>query len=180
MNTKIILTIFIAFIMITSVIGFIWSGYSSNDIDYEIFEYGNYNFKKISGKYVLDLEGKEYIFDNTPYELNDVSFENFNIESDKYYILFDSKEKDVNMEYSIQKLYLVLNSLGIKVQLACSTEEGCDSILPIKNCEDYAFYFRKADNAKLYKDNNCVVIEGDNYDISREVDKIDLLLLKII
>ena len=66
--------------------------------------------------------------------------EDFNLESNKYYIIFNPNEKDLNLEYPIQKLYLVLNSLGVNVQLACSVEEGCENI-PIKDCNDYSFYF---------------------------------------
>ena len=179
MNNKIILTLFISFIMISSVIGFVWTS-SSDTVTYETIEYQNYNFNKINDKYILELNGNEYVFDNTPYELSDIDASNVIIESSKYYILFDPEDKDLNLEYSIQKLYLVLNSLGVNVQLACSKEEGCDSTLPIKTCDDYSFYFKKSINAKIYKENRCVVIEGSNLDISKEVDKINLFLLKVI
>jgi len=133
MDSKIICTLFIAFIMITSVIGFIWSSDSSEN-NFEVLEYKGHQFKNINGNYLLELNGNEYVFDNSPYEVGDIDIGNFNLESDKYYILFTPNEKDLNMEYAIQKLYLVLNSLGVKVQLACSTEEGCDPSLPIKSC----------------------------------------------
>ena len=178
MNSKIILTIFIAFIMVTSVIGFIWSSGSTED-NFEILEYNNHEFKNVNGKYLLDINSNEYIFDNSPYDLGDINLDNFNLESNKYYILFDPSDKDLNMEYSIQKLYLVLSSLGINVQLACSKEEGCDNNLPIKTCEDYSFYFKKSTNTKIYKDNLCLVIEGNNEGMSKAIDKINLRLLNI-
>jgi hypothetical protein len=178
MNSKIILTLFIAFIMITSVIGFIWSSSPSEDSS-NVLDYNNYEFRNVNGRYLLELNNHEYVFDNSPYEVSSVDFEDFNLESDKYYILFNPDEKDLNMEYSIQKLYLVLNSLGINVQLACSIEEGCDESLPIKNCDDHSFYFKKMSGAKVYKNNNCIVIEGDNDGISKAVDKIDMDLLNI-
>ena len=79
----------------------------------------------------------------------------------------------------MQKLYLVLRSLNVNVQLACSKEEGCDNNLPVKSCEEYSFYMNKGDNIKVHKDNKCVVIQGDNQGISRAVDKINLMLLKV-
>jgi len=150
------------------------------DNNSEVFEYGNYKFQRTDGRYVLELNGNQYIFDNTPYDLSDVNIENFNIESSKYYIIFNPDEKDLNLEYSIQKLYLVLRSFNVNIQLACSTEEGCDSNLPVKTCDDYAFYFKKSDGIKIYNDNKCVVIEGDNQGLSKGVDKINLILLKVI
>lgn len=178
MNGKIIITLFIAFIMITSVIGFIWSSDSSGD-NFEVLEYNNQQFKIANGKYLLDINGNEYVFDNSPYELNDFDFEQFNLESDKYYILFNPEEKDLNTEYSMQKLYLVLRSLNVNVQLACSKEEGCDNNLPVKNCDEYSFYLNNGDSTKVYKDNKCVVIQGNNQGISKAVDKINLMLLKV-
>ena len=178
MKTKIILTIFIAFIMITSVIGFIWTSGDSED-NSNFLEYNNYKFKNVNGRYLLDINSNEFVFDNSPYEVAEIHLEDFNIESDKYYILFNPEEKDLNMEYSIQKLYLVLKSLNVNIQLACSKEEGCDSNLPIKNCEDYSFYFKKSEDTKVYKENKCVVVEGDNQGISKAVDKINLKLLNI-
>ncbi len=178
MNGKIIFTLFIAFIMVTSVIGFIWSSDSSST-NYEILEYNNHQFKDINGKYVLEVNSNEYVFDNSPYELNNFDFEQFNLESDKYYILFNPEEKDLNMEYSMQKLFLVLRSLNVNVQLACSKEEGCDGNLPVKSCNEYSFYLIKDDSTKVYKDDKCVVIQGDNQGISKAVDKINLMLLKV-
>lgn len=179
MNSKIILTLFIAFIMITSVIGFIWSSDSSED-NFEVLEYNNYKFKNVNGKYLLEIDGNEYVFDNSPYEVSSVDFEDFSLGSNKYYIIFNPDEKDLNMEYSMQKLYLVLNSLGVDIQLACLIEEGCEEEdIPIKSCDDYAFYFKKSTGAKIYKDNNCVVIEGDNIGISKAVDRINMKLLNI-
>lgn len=178
MNSKIILTVFIAFIMITSVVGFIWN-YGSNEESYNALEYGNHEFKSINGKYLLDVNNNEYVFDNSPYEISNVNVNDVVLSSSKYYFIFNPEEKDLNMEYSIQKLYLVLNSLGVNVQLACSKEEGCGDNVPIKNCDNHAFYFKKGGEAKVYKENNCVIIEGDNEGISKAVDKINLKLLNI-
>ena len=76
-------------------------------------------------------------------------------------------------------MYLVLKSLNVNIQLACSKQEGCDNNLPIKDCNEYSFYFVKGADTKIYKDNKCVVIEGDNLGISKAVDKINLKLLKV-
>jgi len=178
MNSKIIITLFIAFIMITSVIGFMWSSDSEGE-SYEVLEYNNHEFKNINGRYLLELKDREFVFDTSPYNLNNIDFE-VNLESDKYYIIFNPKDKDGNLEYPIQKLYLVLNSLGVKVQLACSIEEGCDESLPIKDCSNSAFYFKRDSDAKLYKEDNCVVIQGDNKNINNYVDWINLNFLNII
>ena len=165
--------------MITSVIGFIWSS-DSSDSSSEILEYNGYQFNNVNGKYVLELDNQGFVFDNSPYDVSDINVDDLRIESDKYYIIFDPEDKDLNLEYSIQKLYSILSSLNINVQFACSKEEGCEGDFPIKNCENYAFYLKKKDNAKIYKDNNCLVVEGDNQEISRSVDKINLKLLKVV
>lgn len=179
MNSKIILTFFISFIMITSVIGFLYSS-DSVDNSFETLEYNNYEFKNINGKYLLEIDNNEYVFDNSPYDLNGIISEDFNLESDKYYILFNPSERNSNLEYSIQKLYLVLRSLGVNVQLACSIEEGCDETLPIKDCSNNAIFLKKEGEPKIYKEDNCIIVQGSSYkNIDEGVDKINLKLLGI-
>ena len=177
MNSKIILTLFIAFIMITSVIGFIWSS-GSGEETYEVIEYNGYEFKNINGRYLVEVNSNEYVFDNSPYDLEDLDAD-FSLESDKYYLLFNPSERDNNIDYFMQKLYLTLSYQGINVQLACDREEGCDPSLPIKSCDDYSFYLKKSENTKIYKENNCVVLEGDNVGLNMAVDKVNLVMLNV-
>ena len=43
----------------------------------------------------------------------------------------------------------------------------------------YNANFKKSEDTKVYKENKCVVVEGDNQGISKAVDKINLKLLNI-
>lgn len=176
MKTKVLLAIFIAIIMVSSILGII--SYSSDDVKVNTLDYNGKSFDLINGKFFLDIDGKNYVFDNSPYDLEDLNAD-FNLESDKYYLLFNPLEKDNNMEYFMQKLYLTLSLQGINVQLACDREEDCDYSLPIKNCDDYSFYFKRSENTKIYKENNCIVLEGDNVGLNRAVDKVNLRILNI-
>ena len=177
MKGKTLLAIFIAIIMVSSILGIVTlsdeDGYSN------VLKYHGNSFNYINGKYFLELDGSSYVFDNSPYELEDISFEDFVLESDKYYILFNPEDMDNNFEYFIQKLFLTLNSKGVNVQIACDREEGCDETFPIRSCEDYSFYLKKEENTKIYKDNNCIVLEGDNSGLNRAVDKVNLEILNI-
>jgi len=176
MKTKVLLAIFIAIIMVSSILGII--SYSSDDVTVSTLDYHGKSFSLINGKFFLEVNGNNYVFDNSPYDLEDLDAD-FSLESDKYYLLFNPSERDNNIDYFMQKLYLTLSYQGINVQLACDREEGCDPSLPIKSCDDYSFYLKKSENTKIYKENNCVVLEGDNVGLNMAVDKVNLVMLNV-
>ena len=119
------MAIFISILMVSSILGIIT--YSGSDSNSQSLDYYGTSFEVINGKYYLEFEGKNYLFDNSPYDLENVQAGDFALNSNKYYILFNPDERDNNMEYFIQKLYLTLNSRGYEVQLACDREENCDA-----------------------------------------------------
>jgi len=177
MKGKTLLAIFIAIIMVSSILGVMT--YSNDSSTASTLQYNGNSFDYINGKYFLELKGSNYVFDNSPYDLKDIPVENFVLESNKYYILFNPDERDSNMEYFMQKLFLTLNSKGINVQIACDREENCDETLPVKDCDDYSFYLKSGENTKIYKDNNCIVLEGDSSGLNKAVDRINLEILGI-
>ena len=175
--SKLLLPLFIISIMVFSVIGFMWGGNLEENNTNQKDEYG---LVKINNKWVLEQEGVQYTFDYHPNELTDIPIESFTLTSPKYYFIFDPEDKDNNLDYSISKLYFVLNQFNLQIFLACSKEENCNLDIPVKSCSDYSFYFKKGSEMKVYLIENCIIIEGDNQGLSKAVDKINYLLLGIM
>ncbi len=179
-KTQLFIVIFIIVIMISSVIGFVYTRPSSNNQDPNSFSYKNFKFNPTSnGGYQVDLNGKTFIFDNLPQDLININLPNFNLEGDKYYLIMNPIERDENLNYNLNKLGYTLNLLNIKPVLACINENGCKEDLPIKNCKNNAFYFKKNNLSKIYLQDKCIIIEGDNAEMSKSIDKINLKLAGI-
>jgi len=168
---------FIIFIMVFSVLGFMWGGSMDESTTITTDEY---NLIEYNNKWILEKEGIPYSFDYHPSELTDIQVDSFNINNPKYYIIFNPEEKDANLDYSFEKLYYTLNQFGVQVFLACSEEENCELDIPIKDCSEHSFYFKKAEETNVYLDENCIVIEGDNQGLSKAVDKLNYLFLGVI
>ena len=177
-KSNLILVIFIIIIMVSSVIGFIYSPSNNNDLNQNSIDYKGFNFQLTTdNRYVININGNNIIFDNNPSALEDINIPDFQITQDKIYLIFNPEERDDNLDYSMSKLYLTLQVKEIRPVLACSKEEGCANELPIKDCSSESFYFKKSNITNVYKDNNCIVLEGDNINLNKYVDKIDLLLI---
>ena len=163
--------------MVFSVIGFMWGGNNEESTPYMGDEYG---LIKTNNKWVLEKEGIQYVFDHHPNELKEIPVEYFNINNPKYYFIFDPEDKDANLDYSMGKLYYALKQLNLQIFLACSKEENCDLNIPIKNCSEPSFYFKKSEETKVYLDENCIMIEGNVQGLSMAVDKLNYLFLGVI
>ena len=180
-KSNLLLVIFIVFIMITSAIGFIYSPEDDNDLNQNLISYKGFNFERTTdNRFVTNINGNQVVFDNNPVSLDNFTLPNFQITQDKLYLIFNPGEKDNSLEYSMSKIAYILQIKGVRTILACSKEENCPEQLPIKDCSNEAFYFKKNNLTNIYKDNNCIVLQGDSININKYVDKIDLALIGAI
>ena len=85
-----------------------------------------------------------------------------------------------NLDIITSKLRLVLQSKSVIVVDACIAEEDCPEDLPIRSCENDGFYFKLDNEAKVYKEDNCYVLQGDLQELNKEVDKINYIILGVI
>ena len=177
-KSNLILVVFIVLIMISSVIGFIYSPQDNQTLNQNSISYKGFNFEQTTdNRYVVKINENQVIFDNNPNSLENIILPNIQITQDKIYLIFNPEEKDSNLDYSIAKLYYTLQIKDIRPVLACSKEENCPNEFPIKDCSNEAFYFKKSNITNIYKDSNCIVLQGDNVNINKYVDKIDLALI---
>ena len=177
-KSQLILVIFIVFIMITSAIGFVYvnpKDNNTNSFDYKGFKFYLTN----NAKYQVDVNNKQFIFDYLPNDLTNIEIPNFNLQNEKYYLLMNYTEKDSNLDYNLNKLGYSLNLISKRTNLACINEKECNQELPIKDCGDDAFYIKKNNINKVYLQDKCIIIQGDDIYISKVVDKINLKLVGI-
>lgn len=153
----IILTLFIAFIMITSVLGFVFSGDNNQDS----IDYNGYTFTRTDNGWASYIRDQYIYFTYSPNELQDVPFDVFPINSGKVYVAYNPNEMDIVLQNSIDKLRYTFSLNNIVAYPACSIEDGCPDI-PIVSCDSEfpVISFRKSNQDRIFTDENCIVLEG--------------------
>ena len=175
---QLILAIFIIIIMISSAIGFV---YTNDSNDTNTVNYNGFKFKLTENyNYIVDINGKQFIFDNLPNQLEDMELPEFSTLNTKYYLIINYSEKNGNIDYSINKLRYTLNLVNKKGILACANTEECNADLPVKDCTEDSFYLKKSSINKVYLMDKCVIIEGNDLELVRLTDKINMKLAGII
>ena len=93
--------------------------------------------------------------------------------------MYDFNESIENVALIASKLRQVLHSQGVIVVDACIKEDGCPDDMPIRDCSNEGFYFKLSENASVYKEDQCYVLEGNVQEINKEVDKINYIILGV-
>jgi len=164
--------------MISSAIGFV---YTNDSNDANTINYNGFKFKLTENyNYIVDIQGKQFIFDNLPSQVEDIKLPDFSILNSKYYLMINYSEKNGNIDYSVNKLRYTLNLVNKKGILACANMEECNADLPVKDCTEDSFYVKKSNFSKVYLQDKCVIIGGSDLELVRLTDKINMKLAGII
>jgi len=144
----------LVFLMILSTAGY--SLMSRNNNSNEVHDSG-IKFVREGGLWKTFVEDKFLWFQFLPSELENISIEG-------EYDLSDYLNKPLYFTSSNEAVSEIINNLGDGVQRyqeVCVDDECDDETLPIKTCMDNVIIFREGDKNRIYKDENCVYIEGD-------------------
>ncbi len=174
---KLFLPVFIAIILISSMVGFMWKG--KENTDYK--EYKGHNFNKVNDKWVTQIKGKQVIFDYSPEELENIILPPFNTNVNKIYLAVDPEQTDTNINYILQKITNTLLDIGIRPVLACTKDSPSCPDIPVVDCKntDIVIQVIKADKTTIFKQDNCIILEGDILQLNKGIDKLRLYLLGI-
>jgi len=172
---KILLPLFICFIMVTSILGYM-SSYSKEKIKYK-----EYKFSKIDNGYLTYVKGNKIILVNNPNELEDYDI-NINLNelnsAQKIYLSINPKD-NLFLGYLQNNIFPFLIP---RIVVSCYEDnEDCVN-LPLKDCKDATenikvILVKRSKNSKFYYKDNCLVIQGYQEDINKFVDKLTLELL---
>lgn len=164
-STKILLTVVTAFLMITSIIGFLGNSQNTEGIDYK-----GYTFTQTPQGWNVKVGEEKYTFYTNPYEA-----EKYNLSSDAVEMLKASKYIVATFDTSFDDLQALdiarfdlaneLDSgLGITV-FSGVAEENSTYPLPVITCDNATsmipvVYFKSSDRAMIKRDGFCVVLEA--------------------
>ena len=161
-TTQVILVSFIAFIMIASVIGFIWDGSQK-------IKYNGFSFENNGNSYTSVINKKQFSFNFLPQDVEYISIDNEIASriSDAVQIDTTSDINDTNKDiialaqYNINQV-LIENSIYLRQGFTANNTFN----LPIITCNDATanvpvLYFKTSGQNMISSENNCIIIEAE-------------------
>jgi hypothetical protein len=183
---RLVISLFIVFIMVSSVIGYMFGSGGA-----EKYEYNDHSFiKRNNNEWLLKYNGENLIFNLFPEQVEDIEV-NFDVsealggkaEIDTTFDPDDELAEAIALaQYTFSEVITKTSDSFVMVGM---TEEN-EFDLPIINCEDATdkvpvLYFKKSDSTSVELEDNCIIIEAKSaIDILAVKDRILYGLLGII
>lgn len=176
---RLILPIFLGFILIASTFGAIFYGFNNGQQGSQNVRYGDYVFVPGNGMWSLKIGNNELIFAYNPLQVESIEITPFPIEqfnsASKIYATYNPSG---NLSTSIAELSgNMIATFTLPTFRACTIDvPGCENY-PIKTCNDAAMtekvlLIEEAETFSTdYKD-NCYSIKGSDDEIAMAIDKI--------
>ncbi|MBU0628566.1 MAG: hypothetical protein KKC75_05220 [Nanoarchaeota archaeon] len=180
-----VLVIFITLIMVSSILGFI---YSSSDNTTQ-FKYNKIKFKRTNYGWSASINHKNFLFDYSPVDVEPIelspeisSFISNKPEIDSTSIINDTFAEEIALaEYNMN---LALNKMSIYLRSGFTANNTFN--LPIITCDDATYsipviYFMQSNETKITLQNNCIIAEArNNIDILRIKDRLLYSIVGVI
>jgi len=177
MKSKIFLSVFITFIMVSSILGYmIGNGDSS-------VKYQGYKFTQIDNGWVANINKEQIMISENPrnfeeIDMQDLEFSYLN-SMGKIYLALNPED---NLDQGLQLFSLnILSKLKVPIVRACIDDSEECSELPLKSCADansntFVLIIKRGVKLSSY-DNNCLTIQGNSEEVLKYLDKLTLNLL---
>ena len=177
---KIIIALFICFLMVTSIAGFIAISEEDNSFNQEKKYFKEREFVRENDRWTTDFNGNKISILINPELLREEAID-FNKlrQSEKVYVSLNPKN-DISLIGS--EINLFLQMLNKKLILSCYEDsEECKN-LPLRTCKDATslnnVILVKLNNQSKFEFNqNCLQIEGSEKEIATYVDSLIVSLL---
>lgn len=144
----------------------------------EKITYNNYKFTKQNNYWVSYINDQYLSFEYNPYELENVTLPNYNLNSDKLYIAYSPEQLTQEIQV-IQILNSWLNYFNTKPIMACYEEKNCPDI-PLIDCkEDNSIKLIYSNQTKSYMEDKCLVLQGTKEEQTKYIYKMVYSLLGV-
>lgn len=178
----IMVSLFIALILVTSIVGFIFGGTSET-----VSRYNGLKFTLTTNGWKTIYQGKTYLFSFAPRDVEDIALPdslNLNnlLEIDVTYE-FNSTYKE-NIAEAIFELSNIATKNNIYLRQGFTTNNSFN--IPIITCEDATpsvpvLYYKSSNQTNISQQNNCIIIEANNQNLFlAQTDRIAYKILGIM
>jgi hypothetical protein len=174
-KVKLVLPLFIAFILIMSVFGYVFGSFTADDSqEGDIIELGEYRFEQDpTGRWSVVVGGRTLELQFSPRELPSLDVDGFGLRSlEKIYLSVVPGENYLN---ALPDFYGAVKPVSA-VFLACVEDgESCED-LPLKTCEDAVdgvgvVLLSLSEEQSVTVDGFCYTVEGDAAYINMVLDR---------
>lgn len=163
--------IVLIFIMLLSTLGYSLSG-SSKDTEKKII-YQGIEFINQNGFWVTNVGNLKFIFKYNPQEVNsiegEVKYLNAYLDKPLYFL---SENSEASTE-----IYMNLDQVAQRTQLACLNQEDCKGDLPVKDCSNNFIIIEENNISEIIQNQSCVFIRGPKENLTKIADE---FLFKIL
>ncbi|PIO08814.1 hypothetical protein COU59_00160 [Candidatus Pacearchaeota archaeon CG10_big_fil_rev_8_21_14_0_10_34_12] len=168
-RNQMVVGIVLIFVMFFSVLGYGFQSVTDTGEDTsssgEKITYNGFTFTKQNNFWILNNDGKNFIFRTNPNEVPAINSIVNNIESYKgkpLYIYSENPEQESEIRTN-------LASYVLRVQAACPENKACSEDIPSKTCEDNFIIIEEGDE-KIVQNENCVYITSKKEDLTGMAD----------
>ena len=161
-----IIGVILIFVLLSSILGYAFqnkSDESGNTITYNGFEFTE------QGDYWI-LNEENFIFSYNPEEVETVEGNVLELEEyydNPLYIFSENDKAELEIYYNLY----YYNQIVQRIQEGCPEDEICEKDIPTKTCEDNFIIIRESNSSRIYTQDNCVIIEGDQEDLVKLTDE---------
>jgi len=161
-------------IMVGSTFGIIVNSFGDNQKASKI-EYNGYEFVERNDFWITKMGNYQFMFRYNPTQVEKIDAQVRYVNSYYGVPVYISSEDYV----SEVEIYRNLANIVQRFQGACLTEEDCPENWPIKDCSNNFIIIKKANESRIYQDENCVFIEGKEENLTQMTDEFLFLILDI-
>jgi hypothetical protein len=161
-HTIIYITIFIALIMILSVVGFLWSGGGEGQ-----HKYGKLSFSYQNGEWITNMNGKQLLFSYLPEDVSNVSvpqgIQGIISNARMVYVAYDPSDSDEELAVAQFNLGMNLENNQRFVVNAVTSKSDSRLVITCANATQFVpvIIIKNNDAANSINLNNgCITLEG--------------------
>ena len=180
-RTKIILALFICFLMITSIAGFISLPEPNQDNNFETKTFNGIEFKNINNRWVTLVNNNQIALSFDPEIIGKQDILNIQElnSGEKIYFSTDQNSTDQRIYQEINSLTALLKPKAVN---SCYEDSEKCKTLPLKTCNDAkglnkVIIIKKQKITNIKYNNNCLEIIGTETEIIKFIDQLILSLL---
>jgi hypothetical protein len=157
-RNQIIIGVILVGLMVLSTAGYAILSNPETKSGSEKTSYNGFTFVKNSGFWLTEVNGRTFIFQSLPQELENLTISGtFNLQDYSGKPLYI-----VNLNPSASIIIQNMRNDLERYQEACFEKINCtNKELPIKTCKDNLIIFLPEENKGVYKQENCVFITGN-------------------
>lgn len=138
-------------------------------------EYNGYKFVYENEYWSTTIGSYKFIFKYNPTQVERIQSELRYLDSYSGAPLYISSEDYV----SEAEIYRNFENTVERFQEACLSEKECQGNFPVKDCSNNFIIIRKANESKIYQEENCVFIEGREENLTQMTDEFLFWILDI-